>query len=90
TGSERVQLSTDIRLFEPQETFQLVMFVPRFSIDAITILTINEATDSEYEAITRVILGGTLTRLGAHHLRKMGTWKIWPFVPKWGGQCGGR
>ena len=32
TGSERVQLSTYIRLFEPQETFQLVMFVPRFSI----------------------------------------------------------
>ena len=32
TGSERVQLSTHSRLFEPQETIQLVMFVPRFSI----------------------------------------------------------
>ena len=32
TGSERVQLSTHSRLFEPQETIQLVMFVSRFSI----------------------------------------------------------
>ncbi|CAH3192064.1 unnamed protein product, partial [Porites evermanni] len=95
TGPERVQLSTYTRLLEPPDSFVAFLTCSTQSRhnDASTILTINEATDSEYvsQSYCRIYIMCTWCKSWAEDCGEpFGQHKIWPFVPKWGGQCGGR